>query len=79
VVIDTMAGGMPSLDIGDHVGSRRVDIFGYGNVDSNCADRTAVTGKTELTSGPTALAFTPDGKTLAIRMADLVQFYDGIP
>ena len=79
VVIDTMAGGMPSLDIGDHVGSRRVDIF-----DTETWTRTAqielpVTGKTELTSGPTALAFTPDGKTLAIRMADLVQFYDGIP
>ncbi len=78
IIVDTMAGGHPSLDISDHVGSRRVDIY-----DTKTWTRTAqielpVAGKTEFASG-TALAFTPDGKTLAIRMADLVQFYDGIP
>jgi hypothetical protein len=37
-----------------------------------------ITGRTEFT-GDITLAFTPDGKTLALRMADLVQVYDGIP
>jgi hypothetical protein len=72
VVIDTMAGGIRSLDISDHVGARRVDIF-----DTKTWNRTA---QIELpVKGRAALAFTPDGKTLAIRTADLVQFYDGIP
>jgi hypothetical protein len=72
VIIDEMAGGMSSLDISDHVASRRVDIF-----DSKTWNRTA---QIELPlKGRIALAFTPDGKTLAIRTADLVQFFDHIP
>jgi hypothetical protein len=78
VIIDTMAGGMPSLDISDHVGSRRVDIFETSTWTRVAQIELPVKGRTEF-SYETELAFTPDGKTLAIRTGDLVQFYDGVP
>lgn len=78
VIIDTMAGGIRSLDISDHVASRRVDIFDTKTWKRVAQIELPVTGRTEFATG-SSLAFTPDGKTLAIRAADLVQFYDGIP
>ncbi len=78
VIIDTMAGGHPALDINEHVASRRVDIFDTSTWTRAAQIELPVKSRTEFYS-ETALAFTPDGKTLAIRTTDLVQFYDGIP
>jgi hypothetical protein len=78
LIIDTMAGGHPALDINEHVSSRRVDIFETATWTRTAQIELPITGRTEFT-GDITLAFTPDGKTLALRMADLVQVYDGIP
>jgi hypothetical protein len=78
LIIDTMVGGHPALDIDEHVGTRRVDIFETATWTRTGQIELPITGRTEFT-GDITLAFTPDGKTLALRMADLVQFYDGIP
>jgi hypothetical protein len=70
--IDTLARGSQMLDISSHVASRRVDIY-----DTKTWARVAQIKP--LTHGETSLSFSPDGKTLAIQIEDLVQFYDGIP
>lgn len=72
VVIAITSGGVRWLDISDHVAARRVDIY-----DTTTWDRIA---QIKLSSqGQAALAFSPDGKTLAIQTNDLVQFYDALP
>jgi hypothetical protein len=72
VVIDITSGGVRWLDISNHVAARRVDIY-----DTTTWVRIA---QIKLSSqGEAALAFSPDGKTLAIQTNDLVQFYDALP
>jgi hypothetical protein len=72
VAIDITAGGIRWLDISNHVAARRVDIY----------DTTTWTRIAEIklsSQGEAGLAFSPDGKTLAIQTEDLIQFYDGVP
>ena len=72
VEVDRTAGGVHWLDISDHVAARRVEIY----------DTTtwAPIAQIKLSSqGEAGLAFSPDGKTLAIQTNDLVQFYDALP
>jgi hypothetical protein len=72
VLLDIMAGGARWLDISNHVAARRVDIY-----DTATWKRIA---QISLSSkGEAELAFSPDGKTLAIQTNDLVQFYDALP
>lgn len=72
VVIDIMSGGARWLDISNHVAARRVDIY-----DTTTWARIA---QIKLSSqGSAALAFSPDGKTLAVQTNDLIQFYDALP
>jgi hypothetical protein len=72
VVLDIASGGVRWLDISNHVAARRVDIY-----DTTTWTRIA---QIKLSSkGEAELAFSPDGKTLAIQTNDLVQFYDTVP
>ena len=72
VLLDITSGGARWLDISNHVAARRVDIY-----DTTTWTRIA---QIKLSSkGEAQLAFSPDGKTLAIQTSDLVQFYDALP
>jgi hypothetical protein len=72
VLLDITSGGVGWLDISNHVAARRVDIY-----DATTWTRIA---QIKLSSkGEAALAFSSDGKTLAIQTDDLVQFYDALP
>ena len=72
VLLDITSGGARWLDISNHVAARRVDIY-------DTATWTRIAQIKLSSKGEAELAFSPDGKTLAIQTNDLVQFYDALP
>lgn len=72
LVVNVMSGGVRWLDVSNHVSARRVDIY-----DTKTWSRIA---QIKLSSpGEVELAFSPDGKTLAVQTNDLIQFFDALP
>ena len=72
VLLDITSGGARWLDISNHVAAQRVDIY-------DTATWTRIAQISLSSKGEAELAFSPDGKTLAIQTNDLVQFYDALP
>ncbi len=72
VLLDITSGGARWLDVSSHVAARRVDIY-------DTATWTRIAQIKLSSKGEAELAFSPDGKTLAIQINDLVQFYDALP
>jgi hypothetical protein len=72
VLLNITSGGARWLDISNHVAARRVDVY-------DTATWTRIAQISLSSKGEAELAFSPDGKTLAIQTNDLVQFYDALP
>jgi hypothetical protein len=72
VLLNITSGGARWLDISNHVAARRVDVY-------DTATWTRIAQISLSAKGEAELAFSPDGKTLAIQADDVVQFYDALP